>query len=533
MLLALPSPAVLAADWIYTVIDGDNLWNLSEKYLDSPSRFEQVRRLNGIEFPRRMPAGTRLRVPMKWIRSNPVPARIAAVHGRVELTHAGGQQQDAAVPGTLLQLGDTLATGADSSAAVEFADGSVVTLHGASEMRFDHLSAHGETGMVDSRLHLIDGRLDTRVQPAVGPGSRFQIETPSAISAVRGTNYRAAVTKGGQASNIEVLEGKVKVTGARTPRLVEQGFGTQIAVGKAPTAPRRLLPAPVLDALPERIRELNWPLVWQELAAARGYRVEIAADPDLQVILWEQVVDRARLPLPDLADGDYRVRVRGIDSLGLEGNSSVRALVIDTRPQPPIALQPADGQVLRGTPAQLRWTASADADHYLLEIARGADFADPVVRQTGLRATRYDSSEIDQPGTYHWRLTSITAAGEPGPAGAARSWQLKPVPAAIDAELVATDDSLVASWRPGHPAQTYQVQVARDAGFADLEIERTIEQPRIGLDQVSGQVRYLRVRAIEPDGYEGPWGAVQRIDPPPDPSAWLIPALGVLGILLL
>jgi len=46
-------------------------------------------------------------------------------------------------------------------------------------------------------------------------------------------------------------------------------------------------------------------------------------------------------------------------------------------------------------------------------------------------------------------------------------------------------------------------------------------------------VRYLRVRSIEPDGYLGPWGTVQRIDPPPDPTAWMVPILGVLGIILL
>ena len=77
------------------------------------------------------------------------------------------------------------------------------------------------------------------------------------------------------------------------------------------------------------------------------------------------------------------------------------------------------------------------------------------------------------------------------------------------------------------------MQVAADAAFTDLELDRVIAEPRIDLGPVSGQVRFLRVRAIEPDGYLGPWGAVQRIDPPPDPTRWLIPALGVLGILLL
>jgi hypothetical protein len=532
-LLALPGAATFAADWIYTVVDGDNLWDLSERYLDSPLRFEQIRRLNDVQFPRRMQPGTRLRVPMEWIRSNPASAHITAIQGSAELIRADGSTLADPAPGTPVALGDVLSAGPDSSIAVEFADGSVLTLHSASEMRFDHLSAHGETGMVDTRVRLLDGRLDTRVRPAVGPGSRFEIQTPSAISAVRGTQYRAAVVDAGEASNIEVLEGKVQVSGERKRRLIPAGFGTRVAVGQPPAPPRPLLPAPALDPLPAPVRALNWPVTWQAVPQAKAYRVEIAADRDLDVLLWDRVVERARSPLPDLPDGDYRLRVRAIDDQGLEGRSTVESLRIDARPQPPVALQPADGQVLRGSAAELRWTDSADADHYRLEIARDAAFSDIVLTREDLKATAFDTAEISEPGTYHWRLTSVAADGEHGPAGDARAWELKPVPEAVDAALDASGEDLVASWRPGEAGQSYQVQVAADAAFTDLELDRVIAEPRIDLGPVSGQVRFLRVRAIEPDGYLGPWGAVQRIDPPPDPTRWLIPALGVLGILLL
>lgn len=533
LLLALLSPPATAADWIYTVVEGDNLWDLSEKHLDSELRFEQVRRLNNVEFPKRMQPGTRLRIPMKWIRSNPVPARIGAIRGKVALVRAGGVQEEQVSAGTTIGLGDILKTGADSSVAVVFADGSVITLHSASEMRFDHLSAHGETGMVDSRLHLIDGRLDTRVKPAVGPGSRFEIQTPSAISAVRGTEYRAAVTTEGRGSNIEVLRGKVRVTGARKPRLVNAGFGTQIAMGKPPTRPRKLLPAPKLDPVPARIRQLNWPLSWKAIEKAQSYRAEISVDTTFDVVAWEQVVNRPRVPLPMLPDGDYQIRIRGIDQYGLEGKNIVQALRLDTHPQPPVPLLPQDGRTLRGEAAQLQWTASADADRYLLEIAADDDFQQIVLSQPDLNATRHEVNGITDPGIYHWRVTSITADGELGPASAVRSWQLKPVPEKVEPDVKPEDDRLVASWPHAGPNQTYQVQLAFNPQFSELEIDEVVSEPRIAFDQMGAQVRYLRVRSIEPDGYLGPWGTVQRIDPPPDPTAWMVPILGVLGFLLL
>jgi len=533
LLLGLLSLPVVAADWIYTVVEGDNLWDLSEKHLDSELRFEQVRKLNSIEFPKRMRPGTRLRIPMKWIRSNPVPARLGAMAGKVELTRADGSKEAQISAGTTIRLGDTLETGTGSSAAVVFADGSVITLHSSSEMRFDHLSAHGETGMVDSRLHLIDGRLDTRVKPAVGPGSRFEIQTPSAISAVRGTEYRAAVTAEGKASNIEVLHGKVRVTGARKPRLVRAGFGTQIAAGKAPAPPRKLLPAPKLNPVPERIRQLNWPLSWKVMTKAQTYRAEISVNPRFDVLAWEKLVNHPRVPLPNLPDGDYQIRVRGIDQLGLEGRNVVRSLRIDTHPQPPVSLLPQDGKTLRGVAAELQWTASADADSYLLEIASDEAFEKIVLRQPDLTSTRYAADGIAEPGTYHWRVTSITADGEAGPSGAPRSWQLKPVPEKVEPAVESEDDRLVASWPRVSPEQTYQVQLAFDPQFAELEIDEVVTEPKIAFDQMGAQVRYLRVRSIEPDGYRGPWGTVQRIDPPPDPTVWMVPILGILGIILL
>jgi len=533
LLLLLCSLPVPAADWIYTVVEGDNLWDLSEKHLDNQLRFEQVRRLNNVKFPRRMRPGTRLRIPMQWIRSNPVPAQIDAIQGQVELTRADGTKVADVSTGLNIHLGDSLKTGDKSSTAVVFADGTVLTLYSTSEMRFDHLSAHGETGMVDSRLHLIDGRLDTRVKPAVGPGSRFEIHTPSAISAVRGTEYRTAVTAGGESSNIEVLHGKVKVTGASRPRLVNAGFGTQIAKGKPPARPRRLLAAPKLDPVPERIRQLNWPLTWQAIKKAVGYRVEIGAGKTMDTLVWEKLVPHARMPLPGLPDGAYLIRVRGIDGEGLEGNDTIKPLLIDTHPQPPVPLNPQEGKTLRGVAAELQWTASADADRYLLEIAADKTFQNVSIRQPDLTSTRFRTDSISEPGTYYWRVTSVTADGERGPAGAVRFWHLKPVPQKVEPAVESEDDRLIASWPQASPDQSYQVQLAHDRGFKELEIDEVTSEPRIGFEQPSGGVRYLRVRSIEPDGYQGPWGTVQRIDPPPDAGAWIVPLIGVLGILLL
>ena len=532
VLLLVGLPAI-AADWVYTVVDGDNLWDISTRYLDSTLRYEQLRRLNNIERPRRMQPGTRIRVPMKWIRSNPAQAAVAALQGNATLLRQDGSQQKLDSGGVMIGLGDRLRTDADSSLAVRFADGSVITLHQNSEMHFDHLSAYGETGMVDSRVRLLEGRLDTRVKPAEGPGSRFEIHTPSAISAVRGTEYRAATLDAGSLSNIEVTEGSVAVAGASRSLLVREGFGTQVSKDAGPLKPSRLLPAPSMEPFSEPVRYLNEPLRWQPVSDASAYRVEVGAGTTLDVLALDMLVRSPRLRLPDLPDGEYRMRLRAIDANGLEGYDRIVSLVLDTHPRPPVPLRPNDNTVLRGQPAELGWTASADAERYRLEIAADADFSRSLVRLDDLQATTHVATESTTPGAYHWRVSSIAADGEVGPPGDVRRFEIKPVPRGVDTALQDIDGTLIASWRPAGPEARYQVQLAHDREFADLQIDRTIKDSRLDLEPMSGQVRYLRVRVVEDDGYLGPWGAVQRIDPPPDPTAWVVPVLGVLGILLL
>ncbi|KKN36960.1 hypothetical protein LCGC14_0768230, partial [marine sediment metagenome] len=94
-----------AQEWIYTVVEGDNLWNLSEKHLDKVTRFEQLRKLNGIENPKHLQPGTRVRVPLEWIRSNPVAAKIISITGTAKLQRAKKSDNDTVTVGTMMHLG--------------------------------------------------------------------------------------------------------------------------------------------------------------------------------------------------------------------------------------------------------------------------------------------------------------------------------------------------------------------------------------------------------------------------------------------
>ncbi|TVO78695.1 FecR domain-containing protein [Sedimenticola selenatireducens] len=522
-----------AQEWVYTVVPGDNLWNFCEKYLHKVSYWKKVQQINNIKRPKRMQPGTQVRVPMEWIKHNAVHAEVLTTRGKTTLIKADGARVEAPAPGTRIALGDQLETGPESNVTVRFADKSLITLHADSTILFDHLSAYGETGMVDSRLHLLKGRGDTRITPASGPGSRFEIRTPSAISAVRGTEYRLSSSEQSNASTFEVLKGKVAVSGEQKTQLLPARFGTRVEVGKPPLPPRELLPPPTLDTLPEKIQQLNWPVTWQSLKGAERYRAEISQHADFLSPLWQQQISTARVPLPDLPDGDYFFRVRGIDEIDLEGINQTIRLTLDARPQPPVPLSPNNAGVFRGNLPNLSWSASADASAYRLQIAQDAEFNQLLIDQNNLSETGFATTALKQAGKYYWRLYSISESGEQGPVSDVRQWEVKLIPDKPEASIAATESGITTSWRAGIAGQTYQIQLATDTEFKELLNNESLKEPNWQLQPVTGQVRYFRVRYIEPDGYEGPWGATQRIDPTPD-NSWIYTILtGVLGILLI
>ncbi|MCP3852760.1 MAG: LysM peptidoglycan-binding domain-containing protein [Gammaproteobacteria bacterium] len=534
--LLLASTQSYGQHWIYTTVKGDNLWDFSEKHLDRVTRFEQIRKINNIEYPKKMRPGTRLRIPFKWVRSsNSVPAEIQLFSGgNLKLKRAKGNTENLVKFGTKIYLGDELITGNDTSVAVQFADHSILTLHSNSRLHFDHLTAHGTTGMVDSRVRLLSGRMDTRVKSAVGPGSRFEIHTPSAISAVRGTEYRASVNEETKLSRIEVLEGKVKVSAANRDKLLLAGFGTRVAQGKEPEQVVALLSAPELEDIPVPIRSLNAMILWQSIKGAVQYRVELSNNSLFNTLIWEQLSHYNRAALPELDDGSYYLRIRGIDSQGLEGRGTIKKLVQNARPQPPVQLKPDVDAVLRGKAPTLQWTNLTDAKTYRLRIASDEGFEQLLLTRDGLTDTRFDTSELSEPGSYYWQLNSIAADGEVGPESTIRHYEIRPMPEKVQAQLASPDDGkLVATWSQEREGLNYQVQLSKENTFTILEMDVKTDKAQLSFDAVSGQVRYLRVRAIEADGYQGPWGSIQRVDPLPDDTWWWVPALGIFGFLLL
>lgn len=151
------------------------------------------------------------------------------------------KESRAARVGDRLQLsGDTLTTGARSSAHLNLSEG-VGKLQVAEEtvLRVNR-SERAADGAWIVYLELPRGQVRTQMRKLTNPNSRFQVATPSGVAAVRGTDFGASVNAQGK-TVIGAIEGGVAAAAQGQEVLVEANQASQIFPGEPP------LPAQPLD----------------------------------------------------------------------------------------------------------------------------------------------------------------------------------------------------------------------------------------------------------------------------------------------
>ena len=106
--LAPPGP-----EWRYTVQPGDTLVDIAARQLDPAVDWPRLARLNQLDQPQRLKPGSLLRIPLAWLRHDPVGAEVVYLRGDVQRS-AGSQSAPLAL-GDRLRPGDRVETGPSAS----------------------------------------------------------------------------------------------------------------------------------------------------------------------------------------------------------------------------------------------------------------------------------------------------------------------------------------------------------------------------------------------------------------------------------
>ncbi|MDT8285743.1 MAG: FecR family protein [Elusimicrobiales bacterium] len=153
-------------------------------------------------------------------------AAIYSVKGRVELRQPGGEWAPAPKTAELVS-GSALRTARRSSADVLYADGTMVRMHEESEMELEDLRFSAEERSFSVRT--LAGKFLFMAAKARHRFSRFAVRTPSAVCAVRGTDFAVLVTP--EASEVGLFDGALEVTAGDEPGILAPGQQATAADG--------------------------------------------------------------------------------------------------------------------------------------------------------------------------------------------------------------------------------------------------------------------------------------------------------------
>ena len=143
--------------------------------------------------------------------------------GDVFVMKAGTDSWTEAEVGMSLEVGDSVKTGDTSSAEITFFDGSTIELEAGTEIEIASLDISTDTGSTTITLEQTIGNTISRVTKILDPASRYEVETPTGVVAVRGSAVQVYVTEDGTTWAIN-LEGDI--------RAVAQGVELQIPEGR-------------------------------------------------------------------------------------------------------------------------------------------------------------------------------------------------------------------------------------------------------------------------------------------------------------
>jgi hypothetical protein len=491
-------------------VAGDTLIKLGQRYLERPTDWQALARANQVRNPRRLPVGSALCIPVALLRAVPRPGTVLEVAGdaiAIWPPSAGlAPRQEPVRKGQEVPLGMSLRTSPNGYVTVQLADGSVLKVQADTEARLDTSKQYVEAGFFSSIWSVLKGRVESLVTHMTGGEPRFQIKTPQATLGVRGTEFRVAHENGRTLG--ETLTGAVAVqAGART-ELVSAGQGTVSDSGKGVAPPTALPPAPEVGALSKLHERVLVKLSLPPVAGASHYRVQVAEDADFQLVRGETVSTQPLLKLNDLADGNYYLRARSADARGLESPDAVTTFKLKARPEPPIPSGPAAKAKVRAKSVELTWAAHPDASHYRLQVARDAAFTDLAYEQLQWPDTQ--ATVALPPGDYHWRVATTGPKADHGPWGDPQMVLMREPPPQPPPPKVS--DGTLGFALQGEPGQRFEFQMSRELAFSQLmwstaSVDGQISVPRPD----DGGTLYVRYRAIDEDGFIGPYTTPQLI----------------------
>ena len=489
-------------EWIYTLRPGESFSEVANDLLAPNYPASRLLQYNKIGNGAILGAGDSVRIPLAWLKRQPQPARATSVTGTVQLISGNTGRKTPLGEDALIRVGDEILS-ASGTATIELADGSEVRISPNSRLIFNRLTQYGKAGMVDTRLRLDRGEIHTRVKPVMDGGARFEIETPSAVAAVRGTAFSLQTSAEG--TRLQVTEGDVDFGAPGKTRRIPAGFGASLSTtDNDGLSIRRLPPAPALDPLPPRLTQLPTTMTWQE-SRAPMHRVDIFESDTGRWVESRKLTGNS-FDIGQLDNGSYEVHLAALDTRGTAGMPRVVPLEVDLQARTASLVAPEDGGTVNDDMPEFRWQLNGDNEVARVEIAEDQDFRNLIATSEWAPETAALPSRPLGPGKYYWRV--VTEAGGNSvattqPRELVVNGSLPPV-RIISVNYI--DSQVRVFWEKVDTAAEYRLQLSEEPGFNNIIKEATLPDTTAALRLIPGRRYFVRLKALSDGPLQSRWG---------------------------
>lgn len=179
---------------------------------------------------------------------------LSVAGGEVLVQRAGENSWIDGVPGMTLDVEDKIKTEAGGHATITFFEGSTIELDGSTEITLSELGQGGTASHICIAQAL--GKTVSRVKKLVDPASSYEVETPSAVAAVRGTTLGVSVDEEGT-TVVSNIQGEVSVTAGGEEVILQEGTHTTVELGGTPGEPESNItstPTPTPSPTPAKLK---------------------------------------------------------------------------------------------------------------------------------------------------------------------------------------------------------------------------------------------------------------------------------------
>jgi hypothetical protein len=492
-------------EWHYTLRPSDNFQKISKQLLNNKYKWTDLVRYNRIDDIASLEPGSIIRVPMHWLKQQPKPAKILSISGSAQIKRTKDTYFKILKPNMSIYVGDEVAT-KNGTLLIKLADKSLIRLEKNSNLIFNKLSHYGKTGMVDTQLRLKKGSLSTEIVPLV-KGSIYEITTPSAVAAVRGTKFRLAATN--KETKLEVTEGTVNFSHQHGSATVNAGEGAQIKQGTTSIARSNLPAAPKKQFAKEVIKDLPTTLQWKGKENSPYYHFELSNTG--QKIIQSATINKPEVILDNVKNGDYTVAMRAINDKGFEGIDQKSMLSVKVPTEVAKLLTPLNGSIIDSTKPTFSWKLEDKNTKGKLELSDNKNFKKIITNFDFSISTTKELRKELVPGTYFWRVVALTGNTQESTTPVLEftvRGLLKPVKI-LSVNYI--DNQVGLFWGNIDHASGYNLQVSDSSDFQTILKEEIIEKTKAHLRLSPGKRYYARVKGISNELYTSEYGPVKEL----------------------